>query len=202
VKEDVENVRAVRAAIGRDVALMIDANHAFARPEAAALAHAVEDQEIGWFEEPLSPEDYEGYRELRSKTCIPIAGGECEYLADGFRHLLGGQCVDIAQPDLSAAGGLTEGHRILAIARVNGVNVTPHCWGTGVAFAAALHFTATLDAVPGRLNEPEPLLEMDQTENPLRDGVTSRFQQKDGRVEVPSVPGLGIEVSEDALHAG
>jgi D-galactarolactone cycloisomerase len=200
VAEDVTHVRAVRAAIGPEIALMIDANHAYARHEALALARAVEDQQIGWFEEPISPEDYEGYRELRQQTTIPIAGGECEYLCAGFRHLAMNQCVDIAQPDLGAAGGLTEGQRIASLMQTFGAQVTPHCWGTGIAFAAALHFAATLDQIPGRLRQPQPLLEMDRTENPLRERLTlPRFVPESGAVMVPVTPGLGVDVDPDAL---
>jgi D-galactarolactone cycloisomerase len=206
IAEDVANVRAVRAAIGPEIQLMMDANHAFARSEAAALARAVEDQQIGWFEEPISPEDYEGYRELRLRTTIPIAGGECEYLCAGFRHLATQQCVDIAQPDLGAAGGLTETQRIAALMQSFGANVTPHCWGTSIVFAAALHFAATLDVLPGRLRQPEPLLEMDRTENSLRDQLTKpvdrpQWQLQNGRVPLPTAPGLGVEVDEARLLA-
>jgi D-galactarolactone cycloisomerase len=202
IAEDVANVRAVRAAIGADISLMIDANHAYSRSEALALARAVEDQQINWFEEPLSPEDYEGYRELRQKTTIPIAGGECEYLCAGFRHLAMNQCVDIAQPDLGAAGGLTEGQRITSLMHTFGAQVTPHCWGTGIAFAAALHFAATLDQIPGRLRQSEPLLEMDRTENPLREQLTTpKFIPRQGAVAVPQTPGLGVDVEMKALAA-
>jgi D-galactarolactone cycloisomerase len=200
IAEDIANVRAVRAAIGPQVTLMIDANHAYARHEALALARAVEDQQIGWFEEPLSPEDYEGYRELRRLTTIPIAAGECEYLCAGFRHLAMNQCVDIAQPDLGAAGGLTEGQRIASLMQTFGAQVTPHCWGTGIAFAAALHFAATLDQIPGRLRQPEPLLEMDRTENPLREQLTTpKFVPHQGEVVVPAAPGLGVDVEMELL---
>jgi D-galactarolactone cycloisomerase len=202
VQTDVANVQAVRAAIGPDVRLMIDANHAYSRSEALALARSVEDQALTWFEEPISPEDYEGYRELRLRTAIPIAGGECEYLCAGFRHLATQQCVDIAQPDLCAAGGLTEGQRIAALMQTFGANVTPHCWGTGVAFAAALHFTATLDMLPGRMRKAEPLLEMDRSANPLREELTwPRFAVEGGAVFVPTAPGLGVTVDEDRLAA-
>jgi len=201
IDADVENVSAVRAAVG-DVPLMVDANHAYARPEAVALCRALEPLRIGWFEEPLSPEDYEGHRELRTRTTIPISGGECEYLCAGFRHLVEGPCVDIAQPDIAAAGGLTEVQRIVALANAHGVNVTPHCWGTGIAFSAALHLASTLDWLPGRLMAGEPLLEMDRTENPLRDKLTQpRYLVQDGTVAVPTVPGLGIDVDPELLAA-
>jgi D-galactarolactone cycloisomerase len=201
VAADLENVSTVRTAIGPDIELMVDANHAYSRPEARSLACQMEPYDIAFFEEPLSPEDYEGYHELRQQTTIPIAGGECEYLCAGFRHLVTNQCVDFAQPDICAAGGLTEVKRIAALANTFSVNVIPHCWGTGIAFAAGLHFVSTLDVVPGRLLNPEPLLEMDRTENPLRDRLTQpKFEAIDGFVSVPVSPGLGIDVDPDRLE--
>jgi D-galactarolactone cycloisomerase len=202
VKEDLKYIQAVREAIGPDIQLMIDSNHAYSRSEALSLVRKIEPLDITFFEEPLSPEDYEGYMELRIGTEIPIAAGECEYLCAGFRHLVEGHCVDIAQPDICAAGGLTEVKRIVSLANTFGINVIPHCWGTGIAFAAGLHLVSTLDVVPGRLRMPEPMLEMDRTENSLRDRLTiPRFQAIDGMVPVPSVPGLGIDVDADLIEA-
>ena len=201
VKEDFNNVQAVRQAIGPGIQLMVDSNHAYSRNEALSLVQKIEPLDITFFEEPLSPEDYEGYHELRLRTAIPIAAGECEYLTAGFRHLVTGQCVDIAQPDICAAGGLTEVKRIVALANTFGVNLIPHCWGTGIAFAAGLHLVSTLDVVPGRLRMPEPMLEMDRSENPLRDRLTvPRFEAVEGMVPVPTDPGLGIDVDAGLLE--
>ena len=200
VDTDVRHVRAVRRAIGDDIDLMVDANHAYSRSEALSFARQIEELNIRFFEEPVSPEDYEGYRELRQRTSIPIAGGECEYLLAGFRHLLGNQCVDIAQPDICSAGGLSETKRIAALATAFQTNVIPHSWGTGIAFAAGLHLVSTLDAVPGRLRMPDMLLEMDRSENPLRDEMTiPRFNVQDGYVAVPTAAGLGVDVDPDML---
>jgi D-galactarolactone cycloisomerase len=201
VMEDFNNVQAVRQAIGPKIQLMVDSNHAYSRSEALSLARKIEPLDISFFEEPLSPEDYEGYRELRLRTEIPIAAGECEYLTAGFRHLVTGQCVDIAQPDICAAGGLTEVKRIVTLANTFGVNLIPHCWGTGIAFAAGLHMVSTLDVVPGRLRMPEPMLEMDRSENPLRDRLTlPKIKAVDGKVSVPTDPGLGIDVDAGLLE--
>lgn len=198
---DLEAVTAVREAIGPDIELMVDSNHAYSRSEARALARKLEALDITFFEEPLSPNDYQGYRDLRQASDIPIAAGECEYLCSGFRLLLENQCVDIAQPDICAAGGLTETKKIVALANAFGVNVIPHCWGTGIAFAAGLHLTSTLDFVPGRMRESEPILEMDRTENPLRDLLTvPMFQAIEGMVDVPDVPGLGVDVNQQLLQ--
>ena len=173
METDVKHVRAVRAAIGADVQLMVDANHAYSLSEALSFARQIEELDIGFFEEPVSPEDYEGYRELRQRISIPIAGGECEYLLAGFRQLLSKRCVDIAQPDICGAGGLTETKRIAALAYAFQTNVIPHSWGTGIAFAAGLHLVSTLDIVPGRLRMPEAMLEMDRSESALRENLTA-----------------------------
>ncbi|MCY3796176.1 MAG: mandelate racemase/muconate lactonizing enzyme family protein [Chloroflexi bacterium] len=200
VETDLRHARAVRAAIGGDVDLMVDANHAYSLSEALRFARGIEELDISFFEEPVSPEDYAGYRELRERTTIPIAGGECEYLLEGFRPLLSKRCVDIAQPDICGAGGLSEVKRIVALARAFHINVIPHSWGTGIAFAAGLHLVSTVDPLPGRLRMPEPLLEMDRSENPLRDNLTApMFRAEDGLVAVPSGPGLGVDVDPDAL---
>ncbi|MCY3978342.1 MAG: mandelate racemase/muconate lactonizing enzyme family protein [Chloroflexi bacterium] len=201
VATDVKHARAVRAAIGADMQLMVDANHAYSLSEALSFARQVEELDISFFEEPVSPEDYEGYRELRQLTSIPIAGGECEYLLAGFRHLLSNRCVDIAQPDICGAGGLTETKRIAALATAFQTNVLPHSWGTGIAFAAGLHLVSTLDVVPGRLRMPEAMLEMDRSESALRENLTHpKFAIEDGRVAVPTAPGLGVDVDPEYLE--
>ena len=195
IQEDFVNVQSVRSAIGPGIRLMVDANHAYGRKEALAFCRKIEPLQITWFEEPLSPEDYTGCRELRQRTDIPIAAGECEYLTFGFKQLVENQCVDIAQPDLCAAGGLTEAKRIISLVNAFGTDVLLHSWGTGIAFAAALHLTSTIDVLPGRLRMPEPLLEMDRTENPLRDELTFPvFKTVNGFVRVPEAPGLGVDV--------
>jgi D-galactarolactone cycloisomerase len=179
---------------------MVDANHAYSLREAVELAKKMEQHQITWFEEPVSPEFYDQYRELRNKTSIPIAGGECEYLRYGFNHLLKNNCVDILQVDICSAGGLTEAKRIATLASTYGVEVVPHTWGTGIAFHAAIHFIANLEPIPGRLIDPEAYIEYDRTENRIRDDLTApAIIMKDGFIEVSDRPGLGIDVDESAL---
>jgi D-galactarolactone cycloisomerase len=117
IKADIEHVKNVRKAIGKDIKLMVDSNHAYSLREAAELARKIESYDITWFEEPVSPEFYDQYSELRSKTSIPIAGGECEYLRYGFLQLLQNKSVDIAQVEICASGGLTEAKRIETTSR-------------------------------------------------------------------------------------
>lgn len=201
IEEDIEHVRLVREAIGPNIRLMIDANHAYNLREAIQLAKAVEPYDISWFEEPISPEYYEQYAELRNKTTIPIAGGECEYLRFGFQTLLQSKSVDIVQPDICGTGGLTEAKRIAVLASVYGVEVVPHTWGTGIAIAAATHFIANLDIVPGRLRQPNCYMELDRTENGLRDELTSsEMVVKNGEIIISDAPGLGFTLHEEILH--
>jgi len=201
IKEDIEYVEKVRNAIGPDIMLMVDANHAYNLREATQLSSAIEPFQIGWFEEPISPEYYEQYAELRTKTSIPIAGGECEYLRFGFQTLLINKSVDIIQPDICATGGLTEAKRIATLASVYGVELVPHTWGTGIAISAALHFVSNLDIVPGRLKTPNCYVEYDRTENGLRDElIHTDMQAQDGEIKISDKPGLGFEVNEEALN--
>ncbi|MEM8887527.1 MAG: mandelate racemase/muconate lactonizing enzyme family protein [Bacteroidota bacterium] len=201
VKEDFRNVRMVREAIGDEVMLMVDSNHAYSLREAAQLARMIEPFNIGWFEEPVSPEFYHHYRELRNKTTIPIAGGECEYLRYGFQRLLQNECVDILQVDICGAGGLTEAKRISALASTYGIEIIPHTWGTGIAFHTALHFIANLEPIPGRLISPDFFIEYDRTENGIREQLTQpSILMKDGMISVPDYPGLGIEIDEEIIQ--
>ncbi len=201
IDKDIKYVAAIRKAIGPDMRLMIDSNHAYSYREAIELARKVEKYDISWFEEPVSPEDYDGYRRLRENTSIPIAGGECEYLKFGFKRLLENDCVDIAQPDICAAGGLTEAKRIATLAQVYNKDVVPHTWGTWIAISAAVHFVGNLDKNPGRMYNDLPTMELDRTENALRDEVTkSDIIVKNGLLHVPQSPGLGVDVDIDALE--
>ncbi|WP_298488208.1 mandelate racemase/muconate lactonizing enzyme family protein [uncultured Maribacter sp.] len=201
IEEDIENVKQIREAIGSKVKLMIDANHAYNLREAIELANAVEKYNISWFEEPISPEYYDQYAELRSKTTIPISGGECEYLRYGFQRLLKSNSVDIVQPDICATGGLTEAKKIATLASVYGAEVVPHTWGTGIAISAALHFISNLDDLPGRMKPSPCHIEYDRTENGLRDElITTKMVCKDGEIKISDDPGLGFEFNEDALE--
>lgn len=200
IAKDVKYVTAIRKAIGDEVELMIDSNHAYSLNEAIKLCHNLEDLNISWFEEPISPELYESYRKLRENTVIPIAAGECEYLRFGFLELFKNHSVDIAQPDICAAGGITEVKRIAAMSNTFGVEFVPHTWGTGIALHAAMHLVSNLDSNPGRMFCSQPWLELDRTENELRDLLTnSHLLPENGLLKLPDKPGLGVEVNEELL---
>jgi len=201
VDEDALTTRAVREAIGSKVALMVDANHAFDAVAAIRLGRMIEQYDIGWFEEPVPPEDIAGYRAVKDAIAIPVAGGECEFTRFGFRDILASHAIDIIQPDTCAAGGLSECKKIADMAEAFGVRYNPHVWGTGIAIAASLQLLAVLPSqTPTSLAPLEPMLEFDRTEHPIRQALLIQpIEHVRGVVRVPDAPGLGIEIDRKAL---
>ena len=201
IKSDVNNVKAVRNTIGPDIELMIDSNHAYSYDEALKLSKKLEDQDIKWFEEPLSPEFYDQYSDFKSKSLIPVAAGECEYLRYGFQKLLDKNCIDFLQMDICSCGGLTEAKRISALSSAKGVKVIPHTWGSGIAFYTAINFISNLEPIPGRLYNEDAYVEYDRTENKIRENIIkNNITMKDGYISVNHKPGLGIDIDETYLN--
>jgi D-galactarolactone cycloisomerase len=201
VEEDAKVTRAVREAIGPNIALMIDANHAYDAVAAIRLGREIEACDIGWFEEPVPPEDIAGHLAVKAALAIPLAGGECEFTRFGFRNLLLARAVDIVQPDTCAAGGLSECKKIADMSESFGVRYNPHVWGTGIAIAASLQLLAVLPPhTPTSLAPIEPILEFDRTEHPIRQAILKEpIEHSNGIVRVPSGAGLGIDIDREAL---
>lgn len=198
--EDVRNVRAVRAAIGPDRLLAMDANHAYDAGQAIRLARKLQAEDLAWFEEPVVPEDVDGYLQVKAAAGMPIAGGEAEYTRWGFRELCARKAVDILQPDLCGCGGFTEAWRIAALASAWGLTVYPHVWGTAVGLFASLHLAAALPPNPPAMVPAEVLFELDRTPNPLREHLALTPLARVGDViQVPEAPGLGLEIDRAAL---
>jgi D-galactarolactone cycloisomerase len=200
VDEDEKLIRAVREAIGPKIGLMLDANHGFDCLEAIELGRRVAALDIGWFEEPVVPDDLDSYVEVRRGQPIPVAGGECEFTRWGFREVLTRRAIDIIQPDTSAAGGLSECKKIADMATAFGVRYVPHVWGCGIGLATALQLLAVLPHSPPRHTPLEPMLEFDRSEHPFRQAVLkSPLEHVGGVVRIPDGPGLGIEVDREAI---
>lgn len=200
VKEDLALIRAVRDTIGPNVGLMIDANHGYDVIEAIALGRSIANLDIGWFEEPVVPDDLDSYCEVRRGQPVPVAGGECEFTRWGFREVFTRRAIDIVQPDTCAAGGLTECKRIADMATAFGVRYVPHVWGTGIGLAASLQLLAVLPHSPPRRTPIEPMLEFDRSEHPFRQSIMSRpIEHNRGIVTIPDGPGLGIEINRAVL---
>ena len=201
VNDDIEVMEAIVDALGPDTdcELMVDTNHAYGRSEALKLGRTLEQFNIRWYEEPLVPEDIEGYRELRSKLSVPIAAGENEHTIYGFDQLLG--VIDVAQPDVGSCGGITAARDITAMAQSRGVMVNPHVWGSAVAQAASLQLLAALPVTNYSLFATEPVLEYDRSSHPFRQElVHTPWSLTDGTVAVPDGPGLGIEVKMETIE--
>ncbi len=201
IETDMKYVKAVREAIGDDTVLMVDANHAYNAAEAIRLAREMEKYDVYWLEEPVPPEDIEGYIEVKQKSNILIAGGEDEYTRYGFRELIARRAVDILQPDLCAVGGFTEMMNIVAMASAWNMPLIPHVWGTNVGLAASLQLFAVLPHFPERRYPAEPFFEYDRSPHPLREGVTEeRFEMSDGYLDIPQRPGLGVSLDMDFVR--
>ena len=205
VEDDAKRVSAIREAVGESVKLFCDCNHSYNAYTAIRMAKYLEENQVLFMEEPVVPEDFEGYCRVRRATKIAVAGGECEYTAFGFKRYIERGCIDIAQPDICVSGGLTEFQRIAAVAGVYGTAVIPHVWGSGVAIAAALAAIAAMPLFPHTANpvpfQNEPMMEYDRNPNPLRDELlVENFELKDRKVKVPDKEGLGIDIDDKVLE--
>ena len=153
-----------------------------------------------WFEEPVAPEDHDGYRELRAGLKVNISGGEAEFNRWGWRALLESRGLDIAQPEVCALGGISEYLRVLALCHAHFTPVVNHVWGSAIAVATNLQLLAAMPPLPGGLHPREPLLEFDTTDNKFRDSlliepldIQRQVKATGGYVAVPDGPGLGVE---------
>ncbi|HET6499837.1 MAG TPA: mandelate racemase/muconate lactonizing enzyme family protein [Amycolatopsis sp.] len=197
IEDDAERVRRVRAAVGPDARLAVDANRGYTAAEAIVFGQAISEQNIWWFEEPVPPEDLAGYARVRAALTIPIAGGESEYTRWGFRDLLAGEYVDVVQPDTEACGGIGEMLLIAGMASAFGAAMSPHVWGSAIATATALHVISALPHGTPSMTRERPRMELDTSPNSLRDKLA--FLDPGPIMRVPERPGLGIEIDRAGL---
>ena len=192
-RHSARRVHAAREALGPDVGLMCDAHGTLSVAEAKRFCRLVEEDNIAWFEEPVTADDKAGCAAVRCATDIAIAAGESEFTRHDFRDLAALGAVDIMQPDLAICGGITEAMRISAIASAYNLKLAPHLWAGAPAFAAGLAVAA---ASPAGF-----IVEYSLGANPLlHDLVEESFPVADGMIEVPERSGLGISVREDFLQ--
>lgn len=206
-KDDVRLIEAVRRGVGDDYRFMIDANHAYTTHDAFYVGRAMEEFDPYWFEEPVAPEDLDGYRELRSGLRVNISGGEAEFNRWGWRALLESRGLDIAQPEVCALGGISEYLRVLALCHAHFTPVVNHVWGSAIAVATNLHLLAAMPPLPGGLFPWEPMLEFDTTHNLFRDDlltnpldIQGQVANNNGTVDIPSGPGLGVNPDRDFIR--
>lgn len=200
-KLDIRRVAAVREAVGDTTRLMVDANHCMTVPQAIRIGRELEALDIEWFEEPISPEDIDGYVEVTRALDMAVAGGENEMTRWGFRDIVVRKAMDIIQPDVCAAGGISECRKIATLAAAHGVECVPHAWGSVIGVAATLHFLAALPDQPPSFRPMPPMFEFEQCENPFRDLLSKEpIVQVRGKVQVPTGAGLGIEIERSVLE--
>jgi L-rhamnonate dehydratase len=191
---DVDLVRAAREAGGDDFDLMLDIGLGWNDAD-DAIARVKRMEEFGpyWIEEPFGPDEYGMYRRLADAVETPIAGGEEEATLLDFERLIDDGGVTVVQPDVTRAGGMRECLRVAELARSRGKRCVLHSWSTGVIKAASLHVLAAME-------EAEYFEDCVQTTRLNEMLVTERFPLEDGRVKVPTKPGLGVELDEDVLE--
>jgi L-alanine-DL-glutamate epimerase-like enolase superfamily enzyme len=188
---DVESVGAARDAVGEDVDLMLDTNCPWTVEEAIRVGRRLERFDLRWLEEPIwPPEDYPGLARVRAALAIPIATGENDATAHGFRAIVAAGAADIVQPSVTKVGGLGEMRRIAAIAAAASVTLVPHSFYFGPGLAATIHFACATPDVP-YVEFPPGDLEAPLLEDPPRCG--------DGHVGVSNRPGLGADPNMDVL---
>ncbi|NKB77933.1 MAG: mandelate racemase/muconate lactonizing enzyme family protein [Gammaproteobacteria bacterium] len=202
VTDDISVMQAISEALNDpSIELMVDTNHGYGRSEALVLGKELEQYNLRWYEEPVVPEDVDGYVELRSKLTIPIAGGENEHTPFGFANLMKAGALDVAQPDVGSCGGITAIRDITAIAHAHGVAVNPHVWGSAIAQAASLQVIASLPVPHASLFAKEPVLEYDRSDHPFRQHLVEQpWSVKEGMINLPKGPGLGIEVRMETVE--
>jgi L-rhamnonate dehydratase len=190
-RSDREQVRQARRGLGEDVELMIDAGQCYDAATALSRARAFAEHRPTWFEEPVHPDDLDGYRRLAEQSPIAIAGGEEEATFAAFERLIGAG-IAVVQPDITRVGGPTGAMEIGRLAARHHRLVVNHSYKTGINIAASLHVLAALPNTRW--------FEYCVETSPLRTSLTrERFPVVDGCIAVPTEPGLGITLDDDVV---
>ena len=206
-KEDLKLVSAVREVIGNDFKLMVDANHAYNKNDALYVGRGLDEMEIYWFEEPVAPEDYDGYKELKEKLKTNIAGGEAEFTKYGWNELIKNNCIDIAQPEVCGLGGITEYLKVSALAQSNFIPIVNHVWGSALSVAVNLHLLTSLPDMPGGLFPAKSMLEFDTTEKNIfitelaeeKFSIFDQVKNEDGFASPLENIGIGINPKKEFI---
>ena len=206
-KEDLKLVSAVRDTIGSEFKLMVDANHAYNKNDALYVGKGLDEMNIYWFEEPVAPEDYDGYKELKEKLKTNIAGGEAEFTKYGWNQLIKNNCIDIAQPEVCGLGGITEYLKVSALAQSNFIPIVNHVWGSALSVAVNLHLLTTLPDMPGGLFPTKSMLEFDTTEKNIfitdlaeeKFSILDQVKNKNGFASPLENIGIGINPNKDFI---
>lgn len=192
---DVRALERIRAAVGPDVELMVDANAGFDAATAIRFARAVEPLDLMWLEEPVPADDLAGYRRVHEMTSVPLAAGEGHFAPFGFRPLLVEGLVDYVQPDLARCGGITAAQQLQALVFAHNKRLAPHTgFSGGLSQLAALHVAAAAPQLE--------LLEHMFIDNPAREIFVGGYPAAEGGfVRAPRAPGLGLELDHELIDS-
>ncbi len=190
-----DRVAAVREAVGPNVEILVEVHAKFNVYTAVHLGRRLERYRPFWFEEPVSQENVSEMAQVRRQVDIPIATGERLYLKFPFYELIKAEAVDILQPDICNAGGITELKKIAAVAESRHVMMAPHNTNAAVGTVASMHLDASM---PNFLIQEYHAEFYEPHYFDVFDGLP---RQKDGYVELPKGPGLGLSLNEDVLAA-
>ncbi|WP_282112577.1 mandelate racemase/muconate lactonizing enzyme family protein [Maribacter stanieri] len=191
VAESIKRVKAAREALPDHIKLMTDAHGTFSVPEAKQFTKGVEDCNLYWFEEPISPDNKIGTAEVRANTFIPIAAGESEYTAFDVRDLIAERALDVLQPDCAIIGGITEAMRVSQLAHTYQLELAPHCWGSAFSFMAGLSVAFASPSAN--------VIEFSLGGNPMMYDLVEEdiTVDKEGMLIAPDRPGLGLTPNWD-----
>jgi L-rhamnonate dehydratase len=196
-RDIVRLVKMARRILGDDVTFMIDVGYRWLDSKAAICTlHELEDCNLYFVETPLRMDDLDGHARLAESVRTRIAGAEL--LASRFEaiDLMDHGKVDVIQPDIGRAGGLTESMRIAKLADDRGLLCTPHGWKSGLTVAAEIHFSAAAANVPFiEFMVPELWPSIIR-----RDLIKPEFTPQNGVIDLPRAPGLGVQLNEDAME--
>ncbi len=191
--EAIALVEAVRFAVGPAVEIYIEAHGRFSPATSIAMAKELERFDPSWYEEPVPPENVDALLYVKNRIGIPVATGERAYTRYGFRELIERQAVDIIQPDVIHAGGISETKKIAAMAEPHYMTVAPHNSNSPMCTAASVHLATALPNF--KIQETFD----DFAEPWLRDLVQGAPVLENGCFKLPSKPGLGVELREDLV---
>lgn len=194
VKKDIETLATVRRAIGADVELLYDVNNGYSVQTAIRVGKEIEAFEVIHYEEPVAQTDYAGYAKVVDAVNVPVAAGEHEYTRWQFRDLIDVANPDILQPDLVKCAGISEAVKIAALASAHHKLLCPHQTQPTIGQAANLHYTSVFVT-----NDMAQELDYNAVRSPLHSLFKNPLEFKNGRIAVPTGPGLGLELDEKRL---
>lgn len=199
IQEAEARLAEVREAVGDEVDVGVDFHGRVAKPMAKRLVAALEPYEPMFVEEPVLPEHNDALPEIAAHTTVPIATGERMYSRWDFKQVLSSGAVDVIQPDVSHAGGITEVRKIASMAEAYDVALAPHCPLGPIALAACVQIDA---CTPNALIQEQSLDIHYNEDSDVLDYLAdpSVFEYEDGYVELPDGPGLGIEIDEEVVR--